>query len=107
VDRIIGTLFNQELLDAGLSAALNDRLYYNVCLASGISPSDDKPRKPFVMPHQPTIGPLPCPAIGPRVITKIHLADRKKAMATSAARSDFSAIASMPRRQRCPSSFAP
>ena len=58
VDRIIGTLFKQELLDAGLFAALNDRLYDNVCLASGISPTDEKSRKPFVMPHQCDLPPM-------------------------------------------------
>ena len=57
VDRIIGTLFNPQLLDAGLFATLNDRLYGNVCLL-GHLPTDEKPRKPFVMPHQCDLSPM-------------------------------------------------
>ena len=52
VDRIIGTLIKEELLDAGLFASLHERLYQNVCAASGISPIDEKSRKPLIMPHQ-------------------------------------------------------
>ena len=58
VDRTIGTLFKPDLLDAGLFATLNDRLYDNVCRASGIAPTEEKPRKPFVMPHQSDLPPM-------------------------------------------------
>lgn len=57
VGRIIGTLIKEELLDAGLFANLHERLYLNVCAASGISPGDDKSRKPLVMPHQSDLPP--------------------------------------------------
>jgi hypothetical protein len=58
VDRIIGTLINPQLLDAGLFAVVHERLYDNVCLASGIPPHEDRPRKPFVMPHQSDLPPM-------------------------------------------------
>ena len=57
VDRIIGTLIKSELIDAGLFAELHERFYINVCHASGISPTEEKPRKPFVMPHQSDLPP--------------------------------------------------
>lgn len=47
-DRIIGTIMKPELAEAGLFTTLQQRFYENVCLASGISPDDEKPRKPFV-----------------------------------------------------------
>ena len=48
VDRIIGTLYTSELADAGLFTTLQQRFYENICLASGIRPDDEKPRKPFI-----------------------------------------------------------
>jgi hypothetical protein len=48
IDRVIGTICKPELAEAGLFITLQRRLYENICLASGISPDDDKPRKPFI-----------------------------------------------------------
>ena len=48
VDRIIGTILKKELLEAGLFTALQERLYTNVCLASGVSPEDEKHRRQLI-----------------------------------------------------------
>ena len=48
VDRIIGTIIKPELLDAGLFTTLQQRLYENVCRASGVSPDEEKHRKPLI-----------------------------------------------------------
>ncbi len=48
VDRIIGTICKQELTEAGLFTTLQQRLYENVCVASGVYPDDEKPRKPLI-----------------------------------------------------------
>jgi len=44
VDRIIGTLSQLELYDAGLFATLNDRIYRNICAASNVVPYEDHKR---------------------------------------------------------------
>ena len=48
VDRIIGTIYTSELADAGLFTTLQQQIYENICLASGIRLGDEKPRKPFI-----------------------------------------------------------
>lgn len=48
VDKVIGTLLKDELAEAGLFTALQQQLYENTCLASGLSPGDEKHRKPFI-----------------------------------------------------------
>jgi hypothetical protein len=48
IDRIIGTICKQELTEAGLFTTLQQRLYANVCVASGVSPDDEKPRRPLI-----------------------------------------------------------
>lgn len=48
VDRIVGTLIKSELAEAGLFTTLQQRFYENICRASGISPDEEKPRKPFI-----------------------------------------------------------
>lgn len=48
VDRIIGTIVKPELLDAGLFTTLQQRVYENVCCASGVSPDEEKHRKPLI-----------------------------------------------------------
>lgn len=58
VGRIIGTLITSEHLDAGLFASVHERLFDNICAVSGISPLDDKSRKPLVMPHECDLPPM-------------------------------------------------
>lgn len=48
IARLIATICQRESAEAGLFSTLQDRLYRNVCLASGISPGDEKPRKRLV-----------------------------------------------------------
>lgn len=57
VDRVIGTLLKQELADAGLFTALQQRLYENVCRASGVSPTDEKSRKPLITADESKLPP--------------------------------------------------
>lgn len=58
VDRIIGTICKQELAEAGLFTALQERLYGNVCMASGVSPEDEKPRKPLITADESELAPI-------------------------------------------------
>jgi hypothetical protein len=58
VDRIIGTIYKKELADVGLFATLQERLRRNVCIASGISPDDENPRKPFVTADEAKLAPI-------------------------------------------------
>jgi hypothetical protein len=44
VDKIIGTLIAEPLIDARLFTAIQDRLYENVCRASGVLPYQDSKR---------------------------------------------------------------
>ncbi|UPT96120.1 ATP-binding protein [Bradyrhizobium barranii subsp. apii] len=48
IARLIATICQRESAEAGLFSTLQDRLYKNVCLASGVSPADEKPRKPLI-----------------------------------------------------------
>ena len=48
VDRIIGTIFKEDLIDVGLFTALQQTLYENVCRASGVPPDEEKHRKPLI-----------------------------------------------------------
>ena len=45
VDRIIGTISTNELAEAGLFTTLQQRLYENICAASGIAPDDDRKKR--------------------------------------------------------------
>jgi hypothetical protein len=58
VDRIIGTIRKQELAETGLFTTLQECLYNNVCLASGVSPEDDKPRKPLITADESELAPI-------------------------------------------------
>jgi hypothetical protein len=49
LERIIGTLAKQPHADAGIFTAVNDRIYRNVCKASGVDPDADH-RRPLVTP---------------------------------------------------------
>ncbi len=44
IERIIGTVFNEAVIDVGLFAKLQDRLYNNACAASGVEPHSDSKR---------------------------------------------------------------
>ncbi|WLB18904.1 ATP-binding protein [Bradyrhizobium japonicum] len=48
IARLIATICQRENAEAGLFATLQDRLYRNMCLASGVSPNEEKLRKPLV-----------------------------------------------------------
>ena len=48
VNRIIGSIIRTELIDAGLFTTLQHCLYDNVCRASGVSPDEEKHRKPLI-----------------------------------------------------------
>lgn len=47
VDRIVGTVTDDRLQDAGLFTSVSRRFYENVCAVSGLAP-DEEHRKPFV-----------------------------------------------------------
>ncbi|MEY9604149.1 hypothetical protein AB7M74_010761 [Bradyrhizobium japonicum] len=48
IARLIATICQRENAEAGLFSTLQDRLYRNMCLASGVSPNEEKLRKPLV-----------------------------------------------------------
>ncbi len=43
-DKIIGTICDQKLAEAGLFIEVQEQLYKNICRASGVDPDDEKPR---------------------------------------------------------------
>ena len=58
VDKIIGTLLKNELAEAGLFTTLQQQLYENTCLASGLSPNDEKHLKPFITADDSDLPPI-------------------------------------------------
>ncbi len=58
VNRLTNTLAKSELSEAGIFTSLQDQLYRNICLASGIDPADPKPRKPFITADESELGPV-------------------------------------------------
>ncbi|MEJ6889122.1 ATP-binding protein [Bradyrhizobium diazoefficiens] len=58
VDRIIGTICRKENIEAGLFRTLYERLYTNLCEASGNSPDDEKPRRPMVYASDSDLPPI-------------------------------------------------
>lgn len=48
VDRLIGTISTGQLGEAGLFTTLQQKLYENVCRASGVRPEEERHRKPLV-----------------------------------------------------------
>lgn len=48
ISRLIATICQRELAEAGLFSTLQQQLYRNVCRASGVPPDDERPRKPLV-----------------------------------------------------------
>lgn len=58
VDRIIGTICKQEHVEAGLFITLYERLYANLCEASGVSPEDEKPRRPMIYAADSELPPI-------------------------------------------------
>ncbi|WP_338695187.1 ATP-binding protein [Bradyrhizobium sp. 26S5] len=58
VDRIIGTICKQGHVEAGLFTALYERLYANLCEASGVSPEDEKHRRPMVYAADSELPPI-------------------------------------------------
>ncbi len=57
VDKIIGTLLKEELVDAGLFRTLHEHLYENTCAASGVLP-DKEQRKPFITADDSELPPI-------------------------------------------------
>ena len=57
VDKIIGTLLKEELVDAGLFRTLQEHLYENTCTASGVLP-DKEQRKPFITADDSELPPI-------------------------------------------------
>jgi len=58
VDSIIGTICKKEHVEAGLFATLYERLYANLCEASGNSPEDEKPRRPMIYAADSELPPI-------------------------------------------------
>jgi hypothetical protein len=58
VDAIIGTFCTEELAEAGLFTTLQERLYTNVCLASGVSPGEEKPRRQLITANHSELPPI-------------------------------------------------
>lgn len=58
IDRLTNTLIKTELSESGLFITLKDRLYRNICAASGIDPDDDKPRKRFITADESELPPV-------------------------------------------------
>ena len=58
VDKVIGTFLKNELAEAGLFTTLQQQLYENTCLASGLSPNDEKHRKPFITADDSDLAPI-------------------------------------------------
>lgn len=48
IARLIATICQRELAEAGLFSTLQQQLYRNVCRVSGVPPDDERPRKPLV-----------------------------------------------------------
>lgn len=57
VDRLIGTIYTEALADAGLFATLQDRLYENICTASGVMPGKEI-KKPLITANQSELAPV-------------------------------------------------
>jgi hypothetical protein len=58
IARITATICQRELAEAGLFATLQQRLYSNLCIASGVSPEDEKPRRPLVEADNSDLRPI-------------------------------------------------
>jgi hypothetical protein len=58
IARIMATICQREVAEAGLFAILQERLYRNVCLASGVSPEDEKPRRPLIEADNSDLRPM-------------------------------------------------
>lgn len=58
VDRTIGTICRKENVEIGLFAGLYERLYANLCEASGNSPEDEKPRRPMIYASDSDLPPI-------------------------------------------------
>lgn len=58
IARLIATVCQRELAESGLFSTLQQQLYRNVCLASGVSPDDEKPRKRLVEADDSDLAPV-------------------------------------------------
>jgi hypothetical protein len=53
-----GFIFDRQLVETGLFASLQDRLFRNVCAASGVDSNDEKPRRPLIGPSESKLDPV-------------------------------------------------
>lgn len=58
IARLIATICQRELAEAGLFSTLQQQLYLNVCRASDVSPEDERPRKPLVEADKSDLAPV-------------------------------------------------
>lgn len=58
IARLIATICQRELAEAGLFSTLQQQLYRNICRASGVSPDDERPRKPLVEADKSDLAPV-------------------------------------------------
>ena len=58
VDKVIGTLLKNELAEVGLFTTLQQQLYENVCRASAVDPTDEKPRRPLINADDSDLPPI-------------------------------------------------
>lgn len=58
IARLIATVCQRELAEVGLFSTLQQKLYRNVCLASGVSPDDEKPRKRLIEADHSDLAPV-------------------------------------------------
>ena len=58
IARLTATICQRELSEAGLFTTLQERLYRNVCLASGVSPEDEKHRRPIIEADKSDLPPI-------------------------------------------------
>jgi hypothetical protein len=56
VEKVIGTLIAESLVDAGLFTTIQERLYGNVCRASGVAPYEDS-RRPLIRAAESELAP--------------------------------------------------
>jgi hypothetical protein len=58
VAHVTGTICKRELIEVGLFTTLQERLLTNACAASGISPEDEKPRRPLITADESELPPI-------------------------------------------------
>lgn len=57
-DKLIGTLLTEELSGVGLFTTLQQQLYENICLASGVDAEEEKHRRPLITADKSELPPI-------------------------------------------------